>query len=223
MTGRNLEAITEGIARACLEVGRCPSEVSIMAVTKTHSTSVIREAVASGIRLIGENRVTEGGRKIAELGRDFAEFHLIGPFHVSEARQAVRDFQFIDAVDRMEIAAELARRKAFNSLLVEVNTSGEETKKGFPPEAGLLTEAVGRMIEMGLDVGGLLTVGPLTTDEAGSRRAFALLRELRDGLKRSLGVPLGTLSMGMSDDYLHAVREGATTVRLGRALLGARR
>lgn len=223
MTGRNLEIITGGIARACLEVGRCPAEVSIMAVTKTHTASVIREAVAAGIRLIGENRVTEGGRKIAELGRDFAEFHLIGPFHVSEARQAVRDFHSIDAVDRMEVATELARRKAPNPILVEVNTSGEGTKKGFPPEAGLLTEAVGRMIEMGLGVGGLLTVGPLTSDESGSRRAFALLRELRDGLRRSLGVPLGTLSMGMSDDYLYAVREGATTVRLGRALLGARR
>lgn len=223
MIGRNLEVITDGIARACLDAGRCPAEVSIMVVTKTHTAQVIREAVEAGIRQIGENRVTEGGRKIGELGRDFAEFHLIGPIHVSEARQAVRDFHSIDAVDRMEVALELARRKATNPLLVEVNTSGEGTKKGFSPQGGLLTEAVGRMIEMGLDVGGLLTVGPLIIDEAGSRRAFALLRELRDGLRRSLGVPLGTLSMGMSDDYLYAVREGATTVRLGRALLGARR
>lgn len=223
MIGRNLEVITEGIARACLDVGRCYSEVSIMAVTKTHTASVIREAVAAGIRQIGENRVTEGGRKIGELGRDFAEFHLIGPFHVSEARQAVRDFHCIDSVDRMEIAVELARRKAGNPLLVEVNTSGESSKKGFPPQAGLLAEAVGRMNGMGLNVGGLLTVGPLTADESGSRRAFALLRELAEGLRRSLGLPLGTLSMGMSDDYLHAVREGATTVRLGRALLGERR
>lgn len=223
MIDRNLEMISECIAGACLDVGRCPAEVSVMAVTKTHTAQVIREAVAAGIRLVGENRVTEGGRKIGELGRDFAEFHLIGPFHVSEARQAVRDFHSIDSVDRMEVAVELARRKAGNPLLVEVNTSGEGTKKGFPPQPGLLTEALGRMMEMGLDVGGLLTVGPLTSDESGSRRAFALLRELRDGLRRSLGVPLGTLSMGMSDDYLHAVREGATTVRLGRVLLGARR
>lgn len=223
MIGRNLEMISESIAVACLDVGRCPSEVSVMAVTKTHTASVVREAVAAGIRLIGENRVTEGGRKIGELGRDFAEFHLIGPFHVKEARQAVRDFHCIDAVDRMEVAFELARRKAPNPLLIEVNTSGEGAKKGFPPQAGLLNETIGRIIEMGLDVDGLLTVGPLSIDESASRRAFALLRELGDGLRRSLGIPLGTLSMGMSDDYLYAVREGATTVRLGRALLGARR
>lgn len=223
MIGVNLEMISDRIAGACLDVGRCAAEVSVMAVTKTHTASVIREAVAAGIRLIGENRVTEGGRKIGELGRDFAEFHLIGPFHVREARQAVRDFHCIDSVDRMEVALELARRKAPNPILVEINTSGEGAKKGFPPQAGLLTESVGRIIEMGLDVGGLFTVGPLTTDESASRRAFALLRELRDGLRRSLGIPLGTLSMGMSDDYLYAVREGATTVRLGRALFGARR
>jgi len=223
MIGRNLETIQDRIAGACLDVGRCPAEVSIMAVTKTHTASVIREAVAAGIRQIGENRVTEGGRKIGELGRDFAEFHLIGPFHVREARQAVRDFHCIDAVDRMEVALELARRKAPNPLLVEVNTSGEGTKKGFAPQAGILTDAVGRMIEIGLDVRGLLTVGPLVNDETVSRRAFSLLRELRDGLRRSLGVPLGTLSMGMSDDYPHAVREGATTVRLGSALFGSRR
>ena len=223
MIASSLASITERIARACLDVGRCPAEVGIMAVTKTHTAMVIREAVAAGIRQIGENRVTEGGRKIAELGRDFAEFHLIGPFHVSEARQAVRDFHCIDAVDRMEIALELARRKAGNPLLVEVNTSGEASKKGFPPQSGPLAEAVGRMNEMGLNVGGLFTVGPLTADESGSRRAFALLRELAEGLRRSLGLPLRTLSMGMSDDYLYAVREGATTVRLGRALLGARR
>lgn len=219
----NLERISEGIARACLDVGRCPAEVGIMAVTKTHPAQVVRQAVEAGIGIIGENRVTEGGRKIRELGADIAQFHLIGPLHVKEVRQAIRDFHWIDAVDRMEVAGELARRKAELPVLVEVNTSGEAAKKGFPPDPIPLADAVGAMAGMGLRVRGLLTVGPLTGEEEGSRRAFSLLRELRDGLKSSLGLPLDTLSMGMSDDYLHAVREGATMVRLGRVLLGVRR
>lgn len=223
MIRRNLEGIMDGIARACLDAGRCPAEVSVMAVTKTHPVSVVREAVEAGVRIIGENRVSEGGRKIRELGSAFAEFHLIGAFHVRETRQAIRDFHWIDSVDRIEVAQELARRKAENPLLIEVNTSGEASKKGFAPIAGLLAESAGRMVELGLRVEGLFTVGPLTGSGEGSRRAFALLRELRDELKRSMGIPLGTLSMGMSDDYLHAVREGATMVRLGRALFGVRR
>lgn len=223
MIRENLDRITDEIAGACLDVGRCPAEVMVMAVTKTHPAQVVRDAVAAGVRIIGENRVTEGGRKIRELGADFAQFHLIGPLHVREARQAVRDFHWIDSVDRVEVARELARRKASCPLLVEVNTSGEAAKKGFPPDHGLLADAVGGMVELGLRIEGLLTVGPLTGNREGSSRAFALLREMRDLLRSSLGLRLETLSMGMSDDYLHAVREGATMVRLGRALLGVRR
>ncbi len=194
-----------------------------MAVTKTHPVETVRAAVEAGIRVIGENRVTEGGRKIRELGADFAEFHLIGPVHTREVRQALRDFLWIDSVDRAEIALEMIRRKATNPLLVEVNTSGEPGKKGFPPDPGVLSEALGMMARSGLRVEGLMTVGPLSVAERDSRKAFALLREVRDGLRESLGLPLGTLSMGMSDDYLYAVREGSTMVRLGRILLGGRR
>jgi len=108
-------------------------------------------------------------------------------------------------------------------LLVEVNTSGEPGKKGFPPDPDVLVEVVGMMVGEGLRVEGLMTVGPLTLVESDSRRAFSLLRELRDRLRGSLGTPLENLSMGMSDDFVHAVREGSTMVRLGRVLLGERR
>jgi pyridoxal phosphate enzyme (YggS family) len=221
--GENLAIVRERIEKACEASGRSISEVGVMAVTKTHPAETVRAAVAAGIRAIGENRVTEGGRKVRELGADFAEFHLIGPVHTREVRQAARDFRWIDSVDRTEIASELIRRNAANSLLVEVNTSGEPGKKGFPPDHDVLTEALGMMARSGLRVEGLMTVGPLSVSEMDSRRAFALLRELRDRLKAALGLPLDTLSMGMSDDYVHAVREGSTMVRLGRVLLGGRR
>lgn len=220
MIRRNLEEIMDGIAGACAEAGRSPDEVRVMAVTKTLPPHFIRDAVDAGVTLIGENRVTEGGRKIRELGRDFAEFHLIGPIHVKEARQAIRDFHCIEAVDRMEVADELARREAKIPLLVEVNTSGEASKKGFPTDYDVLARAVGEMNRLGLRVEGLMTVGPLFGGPSDSGKAFALLRELRNRLRVSLGLGLETLSMGMSDDYLHAVREGATTVRLGTAIFG---
>lgn len=223
MIRENLDRIREEIARACFRVGRTPDEVRVMAVTKTHPPRVVREAVEAGVGLIGENRVTEGGRKIRELGRDFALFHMIGPLHVKEVRQAVRDFHCIEAVDRIEVARELARRKADTPILIEVNTSGEPSKKGFPPDFSILEEALGTMAESGLTVKGLMTVGPLAAGKGGSRKAFALLRDLRDRLRSFPVMPLETLSMGMSDDYSDAVLEGATTIRLGRALLGDRR
>jgi pyridoxal phosphate enzyme (YggS family) len=211
-----------------LEVsGRDGDEVRIMAVTKMQSPEVVEAVLDAGIRLIGENRVSEGGRKVKAVGRDRAEFHLIGPLHRKEVRQALRDFHSLDAVDRTEVADEIVRRLSASGrqqpgILLEVNTSGEESKAGFPPDTGMLGDLLGRLTDGGLSVGGFLTVGPLGAPEAGIRKAFAQLREIRDSLASSLGLPLDELSMGMSDDFHWAVMEGATTVRLGRYLLGER-
>ncbi|HPF33248.1 MAG TPA: alanine racemase, partial [Candidatus Sabulitectum sp.] len=117
---------------------------------------------------------------------------------------------------------EIVRREASPRILLEVNTSGEKAKKGFPPDGTLLENAMGFALENGLSVEGLLTVGPLGAGETGMREAFASLRELRDRLSSSLGVPLPALSMGMSDDFSIAVEEGSTMVRLGRVLFGPR-
>lgn len=219
----NLRRIRDEIALACRDAGRSPLTVGIMAVTKTHPSRAILEAVAAGVDLIGENRVTEGGRKIRELGRETARFHLIGPLHVKEVRQAVRDFHCIEAVDRMAVVREIARRKPDMPVLLEVNTSGESSKKGFPPDSAQLEEVLGETTALGLTVQGLMTVGPLSGGREASRIAFRALRLLRDRLRGSTGIPLDALSMGMSDDFADAVREGATTVRLGRALFGERR
>ncbi len=226
----NLRRAGDEIAAACRDCGRSPDGVRIMAVTKTHPVEVVGAALQAGVRLIGENRVTEGGRKLRRLGDrpPGCSFHMIGPLHRKEVRQAMRDFDAIDSVDRMKIAAEVARRMEVKDvpqpgLLVEVNTSGEESKHGFPPDLSSLEDILGRMGELGLEPGGLMTIGPLGQGRAASRKAFALLRRLAEGLRERVGMDLAELSMGMTDDFPDAVREGATTVRLGRYLFGSRR
>ncbi len=218
----NLAHVRDEIGKACLRSGRNAEAVEIMAVTKTHPAEYVEAAIDCGIRHIGENRVSEGGRKIGAVGPDRAVFHLIGVIHRSEVRQAVRDFHCIDAVDRLRILEEIVRREASPRILLEVNTSGEKAKKGFPPDGALLETAMEYALENGLSVEGLLTVGPLGEGEIGMREAFSTLRQLRDRLSAALGVPLPTLSMGMSDDFAVAVEEGSTMVRLGRVLFGPR-
>lgn len=218
----NLGSVNGEITDAAARCGRDPAGVTVMAVTKTHPADHILAAIRCGIEHIGENRVTEGGRKIREVGPDAAVFHAIGVLHTSEVRQAVRDFHCLDAVDRVKILEEIARRGASPDILLEVNTSGEEAKKGFPPDEALLSEALGKARELGLRVKGFLTIGPLYGNEAYKRRAFALLRELRDTLSGELDMELPELSMGMSDDFALAVLEGSTMVRLGTRLFGPR-
>jgi len=218
----NLESVYSEIADVAAECGREPGEVTVMAVTKTHPAEYIEAAVKCGIRHIGENRVSEGGRKVKQLGKDYAVFHAIGVLHRKEVRQALRDFHWLDAVDKIEIIEEIARRKATPQILLEVNTSGEPSKKGFSPDVVLLESVLGRALELELPVQGFLTVGPLYRDMSGQRKAFEDLRVLRDSLETRLGVSLPELSMGMSDDFALAVKEGATTVRLGRRLFGYR-
>lgn len=218
----NLTDVEEEIRSACAGCGRNSEEVSVMAVTKTHPAEYINAAVSCGIEHIGENRVTEGGRKIREVGMEAAVFHAIGVLHRSEVRQALRDFHWIDAVDRLKIIEEIARRKTSREILLEVNTSGEEAKKGFQPDQVLLTDILGRAFELDLNVRGFLTVGPLGRGEADMRKAFSLLREVRNAVSQSLGRKLPVLSMGMSDDFTMAVKEGSTMIRLGRRLFGPR-
>jgi len=218
----NIETALAEIAAAALRAGRQPEDVSIMAVTKTHPAEYIEVAAKCGIRHIGENRISEGGRKIGLLGKEFAEFHAIGVLHRKEVRQAVRDFHWLDAVHKVEIIEEIARRNASVQILLEINTSGELAKKGFPPDVVLLESVLGRALELKLPVRGFLTVGPLCGDSARQRKAFSDLRDIRDSLETRLNVSLPELSMGMSDDFTQAVLEGSTMVRLGRRLFGAR-
>jgi len=197
--------------------------VTVIAVTKTHPASVVREAVAAGIGDVGENRVQEALAKQEELRDVAVNWHLIGSLQRNKAKHAVGRFALIHSVDSPELAGELDRRAAPDTrqpVLVQVNCTGEPQKGGIEPEA--LAGLLNRVIECPrLEVRGLMTMAALTEDSAQQRRAFRLLRELRDqGERRGLRLP--ELSMGMSGDYRVAVEEGATMVRLGTLLFGER-
>lgn len=197
--------------------------VRIVAVTKGHGPEAVRAAVEAGLEDVGENRVQEALAKQDQLRDVTVRWHLIGPLQRNKARHVVGRFVLIQAVDREELAVELARRigtGARQPVLLEVNCSGEGQKAGVEPAAlpGLLDTIRGLPA---LEVRGLMTLAELTDDVTRQRRAFALLRELRDRMTAA-GHALPELSMGMSGDFGVAVEEGATMVRLGTLLFGER-
>ncbi|HEX6617826.1 MAG TPA: YggS family pyridoxal phosphate-dependent enzyme [Gemmatimonadales bacterium] len=206
------------------EVGGWTHPVRIVAVTKTHGPEAVRAVLAAGLTDIGENRVQEALQKQDALPGLPVAWHLIGTLQRNKARHAAGRFALIHSVDRAELATELDRRVPpgeRQAVLVQVNCSGEAQKGGVEPEGlpALLEELAGLPR---LDVRGLMTMSALTGDVAEQRRAFRLLRELRDAAERS-GARLPELSMGMSGDYPAAVEEGATMIRLGTVLFGERR
>ncbi len=197
--------------------------VTIIAVTKTHPPGAVLAAVAAGLTAVGENRVQEALQKQAELPEVRVDWHLIGSLQRNKAKLAVNHFALIHSVDSIELAGELNRRAAPGSrqaILVQVNCSEEPQKGGVEPEAlPTMLEALAPLDR--LDVRGLMTMAELTEDHERQRTAFRRLRLLRDEAERR-GASLPELSMGMSGDYLVAIDEGATMVRLGTLLFGAR-
>jgi len=217
-----LALVRETVARSQAARG-WQHPVRIVGVTKTHGPEAVRAAVAAGLRDVGENRVQEALQKQQGLADLPVEWHLIGTLQRNKARNAVGRFALIHSVDRADLAAELDRRATGGGrqrVLVQVNCSAESQKGGVSPESlpALLDELRG--LDR-LEVQGLMTMSALTDDQAEQRRAFRLLRELREAAERS-GHRLPELSMGMSGDYAIAVEEGATMIRLGTVLFGAR-
>ena len=213
------------MARAAERAGRRPESVRLLAVTKGFPASVVRDAMALGLREFGENRVQEAEPKILEIGLG-PKWHLIGHLQSNKAKRAVQLFEEIHSVDSVRLAEELAKRAAAVQRTpicwIEVNMSGDASKFGATPEeAPEVLRAVGSMQELRLV--GLMTIGPLHGGSEGARTSFRALRALRDRaveqgwLRGDAG-----LSMGMSDDFEIAVEEGATVVRIGSALLGPR-
>lgn len=211
---RAVAAVRERIARAAERAGRDPATVTLVAVTKTRPAEDLLLAFEVGIRHFGENRVQEAEAKFPSLPAG-AVRHLIGPVQSNKASRAARIADVVETVDSAAIAARLARAAAEAGkrlpVLVEVNTGGESTKAGVAPgDVASLVEAVRAL--PALDLRGLMTIPP----PGDTRPHFVALRELA----RALGLP--ELSMGMSDDFEAAVEEGATIVRIGTALFGAR-
>lgn len=221
----NLAAVSERIAGACARAGRPSGSVSLMAVSKRQPTELITEAAQLGLRLFGESRVQETRARREQFPTD-ARVHFIGHLQRNKARDAVELYDAIDSIDTFRIAqtvsAQLERVGRTMRVLIEVNTSGEPQKYGVTGRSELMKLAE-EMAELpGIAIGGLMTIGPISTNEDELRRAFATLRELRDSTEELLGQPLPELSMGMSNDLEAAILEGATTIRIGTALFGAR-
>jgi pyridoxal phosphate enzyme (YggS family) len=214
------------IAAAAHRAGRDPAAITLVAVSKTVPPERLRHALAAGLTLLGENRVQEASSKVDLLPG--AHWHLVGPLQSNKARRAVAIFEMIQSVDSVDLARRLDRIVAEVRpnrplpVLLQVNVDRDVAKAGFAPDA--IEPALPELLALpGLQVAGLMTIGRLVAEPAAARPAFRALRELSTDL-RHRWPGLGTeLSMGMTDDFEVAVEEGATIVRIGRALFGARR
>jgi PLP dependent protein len=222
-------SILERIAASAARSGRDPGDVQVVAVTKTVLPGRIAEAIAAGFTLLGENRVQERQAKAAELEPpgELARWHLVGPLQSNKARRAIELFDVIETVDSLELAQRLNRLASEIRpgtrlpVLLQVNVDDDAAKAGFDPT--VLECDLAEILDLpGLAVGGLMTVGRLVDTPEAARPTFAGLRSMSERLRpRHPGLGPG-LSMGMSDDYPVAVEEGATLVRIGRSIFGAR-
>ena len=220
--GANLEAVRQTIARSAERAGRDPNQVALVAVTKTFAVERIREALAVGLRILGENRVQEALPKIDEIGPGNVEWHLIGHLQTNKVKFIEGRFRMVQSLDSVGLAQALDRRiQSPLDVLVEVNVAEEPQKTGVLP-ADLAAVATAVNAAEHLRLRGLMTVAPLVEDPEAVRPVFRQLRALREKTSQQLGVALPVLSMGMTDDYAIAVEEGATMLRLGRALFGPR-
>jgi hypothetical protein len=227
-------AILERIAGAAARSRRDAAAVEVVAVTKTVPPDRIREAIAAGFRTLGENRVQERQAKVAELeavstwpAGEQPSWHLIGPLQSNKVRRAVELFDVIETVDSVELARRLDRVAAELRpggdlpVLLQVNVDADPAKAGFSPVA--LERVLGEILALpALSIRGLMTVGRLVPEPELARPTFVALRELSDRLRAAHPALGDALSMGMSDDFEVAIEEGATHVRIGRAIFGQR-
>jgi PLP dependent protein len=222
LLAENLKHVREAIASSAERAGRDPGEVTLVAVTKGFPVTRIREAIALELRTLGENRVQEAMAKIDELGTEQATWHLIGHLQSNKVRFIAGRFSMIQSIDSPGIVEALGRRvQGPLDLLIEVNVAEEPQKTG---AASVELQAIAEAIKphRQLRLRGLMTIAPMTPEPERVRPVFRRLRALRDDASQRLGIPLPVLSMGMTDDYQIAVEEGATMLRLGRALFGPR-
>jgi len=224
---KNVAEVRERILDAAQKAGRRAEEITLIAVSKTHPVAAIREAFAAGIRDFGENRVQEWEGKRGGVEDLPGQWHLIGHLQSNKASRAAKIFHSVDSVDDYALAQRLDRARAETAgaeklrVLIEVRVAAEETKNGVARD--LLPELAEKIGELGrLELAGLMCIPPFLEDAANVRPYFAELRELKAKLETRLGKKLPVLSMGMSHDFAVAIEEGATEVRVGTALFGAR-
>ena len=221
---QNLRTVQARIDDAAARAGRDPAQIKLIAVTKTVAIERIREAISSGISAFGENYVQEARQKIEEIGRTGLQWHFIGHLQRNKAHYAVRLFDLIHAVDSIKLARELDKRAAAEgktmNCLIEVNLSEEASKFGTTEETARELAHEMHGLEH-ISLRGLMTMPPYFDDPESSRPYFIALRKLQEKIAQD-GIPLPELSMGMSTDFEVAIEEGATMVRVGRAIFGER-
>ncbi|MBC7812199.1 MAG: YggS family pyridoxal phosphate-dependent enzyme [Burkholderiales bacterium] len=234
----NLKRVQAQIADACAHANREASAVTLVAVSKTHPPNEVLEALAAGAQHLGENRVEESSTKIPVVNAQAGTpptWHMIGHLQSRKAKDVPPLFQVVHSVDSLKLAEKLSRQVLEDGgmldILLEMNVSGEEAKHGFAAanwrSDSAVREALWSEISAittlpGLNVRGLMTMAPIVERPDQARPVFVALSELRSALAESLSVALPDLSMGMTDDYAVAIEEGATIVRIGRAIFGER-
>ncbi len=222
----NLKHVMDRIAAAARRAGRDPSSVRLVTVTKTVDHDRIRQAIAAGAAILGENRVQEAKEKIEALGK-VASWHLIGHLQTNKSKYAVKLFDLIHSVDTLELAKEIDKQAAkagkVQDVLIEVSIAGEAAKAGVSigDTVRLVKEAAGLKH---IRVLGLMTMPPFSDDPEDSRPYFRKLRDLADAVRKEgiAGMSMNELSMGMSGDFEVAIEEGATLGRVGTAIFGER-
>lgn len=244
MIAENIARVQARIAQACAVSNRPTESVTLVAVCKTHPVSAILEAAAAGLTHFGENRVEDANPKIIEVAATYPvglTWHMIGHIQSRKAKDVIahqgqRRFGLVHSVDDLDLAAKLSRLVTERGdeplpILAQVNVSGEQTKSGFEAAGweshATLAQHITTQLKAlaglsGLSLRGLMTMAPISSEMEDARPVFASLRGLRDYLQDALGIGLPELSMGMTDDYPVAIEEGATLVRVGRAIFGER-
>ena len=224
--GSNLSYVKQLIARAAESCGRNGDEITLMAVSKTHSIEAINAMAGCGQMLFGENRIQEIEKKFDTDSRSFS-LHMIGHLQSNKVKKAVALVDSIDSVDSLKLARLIGKAALHNGktidILIEYNTSKEESKSGFLNEDEYYSflDEVGSI--EGIREKGLMTIGPLSPDEKATHEAFATLYRLQQrSIQRHPELDFGVLSMGMSQDIVIAKQEGSTMVRIGTALFGKR-
>ena len=222
----NISTIRRRIVAAAARSQRTPDSIKLLAVTKTVFPLYIGKAIDAGISMFGENYVQEAKEKIATIEKS-VQWHMIGHLQTNKAKYAVKLFDYIHSVDRIDLARELDKKAGLIgrkiNILIEVNVSGEKTKDGIPSDKAInLIKNISP--SENLSVRGLMTMAPFLANPENARPYFSALRNLRDNIIREeiTGIHMEELSMGMTDDFEVAIEEGATIVRIGRAIFGKR-
>lgn len=235
----NIKRVEDAIAMACAKVGRDPAEITLVAVSKQKTVEDIVAAAAAGIKHFGENRVEEGIEKIEPVNKLVAApltWHMVGHVQSRKAKRVLPLFDLVQSVDSLRLARKLSSLAQANNrtleVLLEVNISGEASKYGLKgynccgdnAEKERLWQEIGAILALsGLRVRGLMTMAPFGAGPQALRGVFADLFSLREELRSVFAIPLPELSMGMTDDYQIAIEEGATMIRIGRAIFGERK